>query len=106
MSRITRVSGSFSARILRSEFARSAGRYRILTEDGSVVLDVCDGRVDVLEEAPDAKDVPVAAGTMAQLLSGFRMPDHPGEGKEIPGEQRLMEVLFPPTEPFWYVDDV
>jgi len=95
-----------SQRLRHSELGNTVGRYGIATEHDNAVLAISDSEVEVLGTTDDAKDIPIPASTMAQLISGFCGADILADSALAAEDRRLIEVLFPRGEPFWYVDDL
>jgi ribosomal protein S18 acetylase RimI-like enzyme len=87
-----------SCRAHGSEFWSTCGRYNILTESAGVAIDLRRGDVTIVETTEDGENMRVSDRRMAQLLAGFRSHEASGH--------RLLDVLFPPGEPYWYVDDI
>lgn len=89
---------ALSQRVQQSEFHNLNGRYNLLTENASAGLHIQNGRVSLVDAAGDAQDVWIPEKRMCQLLTGFR-PDEPSD-------DRLVDVMFPAGEPYWYADDI
>jgi len=95
-----------SRRLRRSDLCSLEGRYNIVTENSSVGLCLRDGEVTVIDEAEGGEDIALPDKIMAQLLSGFHVerPNHLSDSNAV--HNRLIETMFPPGEPYWYVDDL
>ena len=96
----------FSKKLQQSELANMAGYYRIATEDDFAVLEINKGRVEVSEKLETYKEIYIPAKKIAQLISGFCVSKAIKECKGNEAEIRLIEVLFPPREPYFYIDDI
>jgi len=74
------------------------GCYNIITESAAVAVGLHRGRVTVREAKDDGENIRVPERRIAQLLTGF-------QSSRIK-EHRILEVLFPPGDPYWHVDDL
>ena len=89
---------TLSHRVQQSEFHNLNRRYNLLTESASAGLHIQSGKVSLVETTDDAQDIWISEKRMAQLLTGFRFDEA--------FHDRLVDVLFPTGEPYWYVDDI
>ena len=77
-----------------------------VTEEDYVVLKINKGRVEISEKLETYKEIHIPAKRMAQLISGFYVSEAIKECKGNVSEIRLIDVLFPPREPYFYIDDI
>jgi len=87
-----------SRRARKSEFCDVSARYNIITESASVGIELRGGEAVIGETTADGEKICVPDRQMAQFLAGFRSPQASGH--------RVLDVLFPPGDPYWYVDDI
>lgn len=100
------LTADLSRRVERSELAGCQAKYQFATEDDRVVVRTGKGKVAVTEDAAQARRISIPSRTMAQLVCGFGTFRHEAEWHPPAEEARLLEVLFPPGEPYWHVDDL
>ncbi len=97
---------TFAERIKRSEFADRPWHLRVDAGQSTAHVASDSEGVRVGQAARECLHVQVRPPAMAQLLAGFDVdrarPLATGSYESL----RLMEILFPPQEPFWYADDV
>jgi predicted acetyltransferase len=98
LSYLRALQPELSHRVQESEFYNTSGRYRIITENAGIAIDLQRGEVTIAKATGDGEEIRVPAKQMAQLLAGFRSHQTTGH--------RLLDTLFPPGEPYWYVDDI
>ena len=58
------------------------------------------------ENGQAGKPLHVPSQAMAQLIAGFRADQAVQVCEGTENEKRLLEVLFPSCDPYWYVDDL
>lgn len=92
------VEPQLSRRIQQREFCHVDADVNLVADDVHVGLRIQNGKVSVAEATEHGQDIRISANTMAQLLAGF--------STAVQGDHRLLHVLFPPGEPYWYVDDI
>jgi hypothetical protein len=101
-----KLTDRFAAALRRSELAGMSGRWTIATPTTAVTLVLASGAVHVLSEASSGSRITIADGAMAQLLAGFQCEQTMRSVAASDDGLRLMQILFPSPEPYWYVDDV
>ena len=87
-----------SRRVQQSEFCNANLSFNLVTDDVSVGLRLHNGRTTVGGVIAQGQDIRAPGERMAQLPAGF--------SSAVQSNPRLLQVLFPPGEPYWYVDDI